>query len=316
MSKQLFRDVDGAVLTPQGSVVCIGAFDGIHRGHQALLERARVRAAALGVAAAVVSFEPLPRQHFAGRAEVARLTSPRQRLALLRPYAQCLGLLRFNARLASVTAQDFVERVLVTRLRAREVWVGPGFRFGARRQGDIALLQALGAEHGFAAHEIAPVAARGERISSSRIRAALASSAFDDAAQWLGRRFTMCGHVVRGQQLGRRLGYPTANLRIPHGRAPVMGVFAVRVSGAGLRDWPAVASLGTRPTINGVEPLLESHLFDFDGDLYGKVLDVEFVAKLRDEARFADLDAMVAQIHRDARQAREMLSAACAAAGA
>jgi riboflavin kinase/FMN adenylyltransferase len=316
MSKQLFRDVDGAVLTPQGSVVCIGAFDGIHRGHQALLEQARARASVLGVGMAVVSFEPLPRQHFAGRAEVPRLTCPRQRMLLLRAYADVLGLLRFRARLAAMSAEDFVERVLVRRLRAREVWVGPDFRFGAGRKGDLASLQTLGAVHGFQAHAIAPVAAQGERISSSRIRAALAASAFDDAAQWLGRRYTMCGHVVRGQQLGRRLGYPTANMRIRYGRAPVMGVFAVRVSGAGLRAWPAVASLGTRPTINGVEPLLESHLFDFDGDLYGKLLDVEFVVKLRDEARFADLETMVAQIHRDARQARELLGVARAAAGA
>ena len=148
----------------------------------------------------------------------------------------------------------------------------------------------------------------GERISSSRIRKALAGGAFEEAADLLGRRFSMGGHVVRGLQLGRKLGYPTANLRVPWGAPPVTGVCAVRVSGAGLEHWPSVASLGTRPTVGGVEPLLEAHLFDFDGDLYGQRLEVDFVSKLRDEARFATLDAMVEQIHRDAAEARAILS--------
>lgn len=306
--KRFFRDADGASLAPQGSVVCIGAFDGVHRGHAALLSHARRRAQARGLPLVVLSFEPLPRQHFQGRDAVPRLTSPRQRLALLLRQSDAVGFLRFGHRLAQTGAQDFVRRVLVDRLAAREVWVGPGFRFGHERRGDLAMLQALGAVAGFSAGSIEPHAHEGERISSSRIRAALAAGAFDAAATLLGRPFAIEGHVARGQQLGRRLGYPTANIRMRWGRAPVHGIFAVRVHGAGLSHWPAVASLGTRPTVAGVEPLLEAHLFDFDGDLYGRVLSVEFVAKLRDELKFDGLDPLVQQMHRDAAQARDILA--------
>jgi riboflavin kinase/FMN adenylyltransferase len=313
--KRLIRDADGPYRAVRGSVVCIGAFDGVHRGHQALLEQVRERAVALGCVPAAVSFEPLPRQHFQGAAAVPRLSSPRQRIAWLFESIDLLAMLRFGRPLAATEAEAFVERTLVGRLAAREVWVGPGFRFGHGRKGDIALLHALGQRHGFVAREVAPLESAGERISSSRIRAALADSDFTEAQAMLGRPFVMGGHVVRGQQLGRKLGYPTANLRVPYGRAPVGGIFAARVSGAGLARWPAVASLGTRPTVGGVEPLLEAHLFDFDGDLYGQRLEVEFVAKLRDEERFADLDTMVAQIHRDAQAARAVLAPHPAPAG-
>lgn len=313
--KRLIRDADGPCRAPRGSVVCIGAFDGVHRGHQALLERVRERAVALGCVPAAVSFEPLPRQYFQGAAAVPRLSSPRQRIARLLEHIDLLAMLRFGRALAGTEAGDFVERTLVGRLAAREVWVGPGFRFGHARRGDIALLRELGQRHGFVAREVAALESAGERISSSRVRAALADGDFGEAEAMLGRPYTMGGHVVRGQQLGRKLGYPTANMRVPYGRAPLGGIFAVRVSGAGRSRWPGVASLGTRPTVGGVEPLLEAHLFDFDGDLYGQRLDVEFVAKLRDEERFADLDAMVAQIHRDAQAARAVLTQHPAPAG-
>jgi riboflavin kinase/FMN adenylyltransferase len=306
--KRFFRDADGACLAPQGSVVCIGAFDGVHRGHAALLAHARRRAQARRLPLVVVSFEPLPRQHFQGRDAVPRLTSPRQRLALLLRRCDAVGLLRFGRDMVQTRAEDFARRVLVGRLAAREVWVGPGFRFGHERRGDLAMLQSIGAASGFGAGAIEAQAADGARISSSRIRHALAGGDFDGAAALLGRRFAMEGHVVRGQQLGRRLGYPTANLKIHWGRAPVHGIFAVRVHGAGLAHWPSVASLGTRPTVAGVEPLLEAHLFDFDGDLYGRLLSVEFVAKLRDELRFDGLEPLVQQMHRDAAQARDILA--------
>ena len=305
---RLFRDADGPVLAPRGTVVCIGAFDGVHRGHQALLEHVRTRALALGIEAAAVSFEPVPRQYFQGRDAIARLSSPRQKARALLARVDLAGLLRFNARTAAMDASEFVARTLVGRLAAREVWVGEGFRFGHARRGDIALLRVLGADAGFAANELEPVVEDGGRISSSRIRAALAADDFAGAASMLGRAFAMEGHVLRGRQLGRRLGFPTANLGIRYGRAPVHGIFAVRVSGAGLTDWPAVASLGTRPTVHGVEPLLEAHLFDFDADLYGRVLEVTFLAKLRDEIKFHSLDALVLQMREDAQRAREILN--------
>ncbi len=304
------------MLCPQGSIVCIGAFDGVHRGHRALLARARERARQGGFESVALSFEPLPRQHFQGHDGIARLTSPRQRMRMLSAFADRVGLLRFNARLAAMSAEDFVARILAGQLNAREVWVGPGFRFGHARRGDIGLLRELGKRLGFTAHEIEPVELDGERVSASRIREALRQGDFEMARQALGRAYSIESHVVRGQQLGRQLGYPTANMRMPWGRVPVHGIYAVRVNGAGLERWPAVASLGSRPTVDGKEILLESHLFDFDGDLYGRLLEIEFVAKLRDEARFDSLDALVEQIDRDAAAARQILSSSAATTAA
>jgi len=307
---RLFRDVDGGSLCPHGSVVCIGAFDGLHLGHRALVRHAVARARELDLPAVALSFEPLPREFFARDNPPPRLTLPRDRIeGLLGLGVEKLGLLRFGAALAAMPAQEFVRRVLVGRLGAREVWIGPEFRFGHRRGGDLALLQAMGGELGFAAGEIAPVHVHGERVSSTRIREALRAGDFGHAAALLGRPYAIGGRVVRGRQLGRTLGYPTANLRFP--KTPALsGIYATRVHGAGPEPWPSVSSFGTRPTVDGVEPLLEAHLFDFAGDLYGRHLEVEFVAKLRDEEKFADLPALTAQMHRDAAQARRILLAA------
>lgn len=304
----LFRDTAGDCLAPRGSVVCIGAFDGVHLGHRAVLARVRERARELNLVPAVTSFEPLPREFFAHGRPVPRLSSLREKIEQFGDAGmERVLLLRFNATLAAMAAQEFVERVLVDRLNAREVWVGEGFRFGHARGGDLALLERLGREHGFSANALTPVVLEGERISSSAIRDALAGGSFDLAARWLGRAFSIGGHVVRGQQLGRKLGYPTANLPLGRRISPVFGIFAVHVHGVGEAARPGVASLGVRPTVNGKEPLLEAHLFDFDGDLYGKRIQVEFVEKLRDEEKFSDLDAMVKQIDRDAAQARKIL---------
>ncbi|MEP6940497.1 MAG: bifunctional riboflavin kinase/FAD synthetase [Rudaea sp.] len=310
MACRLFRDAAGSCIAPRGSIVCIGAFDGMHLGHRGVLARVRERAIAQGLDAIAVSFEPLPREFFAHARKVPRLSNVREKIAQFAEGAlDNLLLLRFNATLAAMPAQEFVERVLVSRLNAKEVWVGEGFRFGHARGGDLALLERLGAQHGFAAHALAPVVLEGERISSSTIREALAGGSFELAARWLGRPFSIGGHVVRGQQLGRKLGYPTANVRLGRRTSPVEGIFAVRVHGVNPGPMAAVASLGVRPTVNGKEPLLEAHLFDFDGDLYGKRIEVEFVNKLRDEEKFSDLDAMVRQIDRDAAQARVILGA-------
>jgi riboflavin kinase/FMN adenylyltransferase len=306
---RLFRDVEGATLCPRGSVVCIGAFDGLHRGHQALVSQAVARAHARGLDAAALSFEPLPREFFARDVKPPRLLLPRAKFEGLRSLrTDVVGLLRFGHRLASMDAADFVERVLHRRLQAREVWVGPEFRFGRGRAGDFALLQAKGLEFGFEAHEIAPVQHAGERVSSSRIRAALVAGDLATAADQLGRPYAISGKVVRGRQLGRQLGYPTANLRLARKTPALSGIYATWVHGVADRPLASVSSLGTRPTVFGTEPLLEAHLFDFDGDLYGSRIEVEFVAKLRDEEKFDNLDAMVEQIHRDAAQARDVLN--------
>lgn len=301
------RDNSGAPLTPGGSVVAIGAFDGVHLGHQALLTQLRERGQSLGLPTVAVCFEPLPRQYFA-RGPLLRLSPLRDRIERVRELGiDHLLSLRFGAELAATGAREFVEQVLVERLQAREVWVGPGFRFGYQRGGDFDLLRTLGKQHEYIAREIAARTANGERISSSQIRGELIAGDFDAAERALGRRYTYSGRVVRGQQLGRQLGFPTANLRWPQNSLGFGGIFAVRVDGAGLNRHPGVASLGYRPAVGGKELLLEVHLFEFDGDLYGKRLTIDFIAKQRDEWHFPDLASLVEQIRRDADEALRLL---------
>lgn len=290
-------------------MVAIGAFDGLHRGHQALLAEVRMRAQALDAAPAVVSFEPLPRAYFS-REPVPRLSSVREKLKGFAAAGMAHALLlRFDAALTAMSAGDFVRDVLVRRLAAREVWVGEDFRFGHKRAGDVALLRRMGAELGFATRVMPPVLLDGARVSATRVRALLAAGEFAGAAPLLGRPFVIEGRVERGNQLGRTLGFPTANLHLRGRVSPVRGIFAVCVGlGEAPCSWPGVASLGLRPTVNEVvQPLLEVHLFDFEGDLYGRRMAVEFVAKLRDERKFDGLDALTEQMHRDALQARELL---------
>ncbi len=308
----LFRDVAGPCLAPGGSVVCVGAFDGVHLGHRALLAEVRAQALAHAMIPLAVSFEPIPREFFARGASLPRLTSAREKILHLTGAGMRLLLLRFDAALAAMTAEAFIEEVLVGRAGARAVRVGADFRFGHARRGDVATLRTAGERHGFTVDVVADVTVDGERVSSSAIRGHLAMGEFAAAARLLGRRFAIGGHVVRGRQLGRKLGYPTANIRLGRRTSPVAGIFAARVHGVDARPMPAVASLGIRPTIaptgtSTAEPLLEAHLFDFDGDLYGRRIEVEFVKKLRDEAKFSDLGAMVRQIDRDAEQARALL---------
>lgn len=305
---RLFRDVDGGALFPHGSVVCIGAFDGLHLGHRALVRHAVARARDLSLPAVALSFEPLPREFFSRDLPPPRLTLARGKYQGLRDLgADSVGLLRFDARLSAMSAEEFVRKLLIGRLGAREVWIGPDFRFGHRRGGDLPLLQSMGRELGFSADEIEPVLLQGERVSSTRIREALRSGDFTDASRLLGRAYSIGGRVVRGKQLGRTLGFPTANLRFP--KVPALsGIYATWVHGVGERPRASVSSFGTRPTVDGVEPLLEAHLFDFDGDLYGRHIEVEFVAKLRDELKFPDLPTLTEQMQRDAETARRLLS--------
>ncbi|KZC19328.1 MULTISPECIES: bifunctional riboflavin kinase/FAD synthetase [Rhodanobacter] len=306
---RLSRDVAGPCLAPRGSVIAVGAFDGLHRGHQALLAQVRERAQALGCSPAVVSFEPLPRAFFSPE-PVPRLSSVREKL---RGFAAAgieeTLLLRFNRALTAMSAEAFVRRVLVERLAAREVWVGGDFRFGHGRAGDVALLERMGAQFGFRACAMPTIQLDGTRVSASRVRALLGAGEFAGAEPLLGRPFVIDGKVEYGNQLGRMLGYPTANIHLQQRVSPIQGIFAVRVGlGEGECSWPGVASLGVRPTVNEVsQPLLEVHLFDFEGDLYGQRMAVQFVAKLRDEQKFDGLEPLKAQMALDARRARELL---------
>jgi riboflavin kinase/FMN adenylyltransferase len=306
---KLSRDVAGPCLARGGSVIAVGAFDGLHRGHQGLLSQVCVRARALDCAPMVVSFEPLPRAFFSVE-PVPRLSSVREKLqGFAAAGMERTLLLRFNKALTAMSAEDFVQRVLVDRMAAREVWVGGDFRFGHKRGGDLALLKRMGEQLGFTACAMPEVTLDGERVSASRIRALLAAGDFAGAEPLLGRPFVIEGKVEYGNQLGRTLGYPTANIHLPQRVSPLLGIFAVRVGlGESECSWPGVASLGVRPTVNEVsEPLLEVHLFDFDGDLYGQRMAVEFVAKLRDEQKFDGLEPLKAQMALDSRMARELL---------
>ncbi len=300
------RDLLGAPLC-SASVLSIGAFDGLHLGHQAMLSAVVKRAAELGVASALVSFEPLPRSYFK-QPGLLRILSVHKKLGLLQASGiDHLLMLRFNQALATMSPEAFIERVLVQRLRAVEVWIGADFRFGAKRAGSIDTLRTHGARFGFSVREFAEVQSAGERVSATAVRAALLEGDFIGVQRRLGRPFRYRARVQTGKQLGRTLGFPTANLPWPNDN-PLRGIFTVRVSGAKLHRHPAVASLGTRPVVNGVEPLLEVHLLDFAGDLYGQVLTIEFIAKQREECNFPDLAALVEQIKLDELQARQILA--------
>lgn len=302
-------------LAPRTSAPCvltIGSFDGLHVGHQALIGRALARAAALRLPAGLLSFEPLPREVLQAEAAPARLTNFRERWRLLQGSGlERLHLLAFNARLRSMTGSQFME--VLQGLGARAIVVGHDFRFGHKGAASAQWCASEAANFGFEVEIVDAVCVDGERASSGLVRGALDAGDLARAARLLGRPYTMRGRVQRGERLGRELGFPTANLPLRRRRSPLGGIFAVRVHGvagtdARPRGWPAVASLGTRPTVNGVVPLLEAHLFDFTGDLYGHELEVEFVARLREERRFESLAALAAQMHRDAAEARAALA--------
>lgn len=292
---------------PGRSVVAVGNFDGLHLGHQALIRRSQ-ETAKTGEAVAVVTFEPLPLAFFRPEQAPARLCTVYQKLKWLESAdVDICWLMRFDASLASLSARDFVARALVGKLNASRVVVGEDFRFGRRQEGDLGTLTALGEELGFEVEAVPAVLFDGERISSSRIRKTLAEGNFATAADCSGRRFRMEGHVIRGAGLGRTLGFPTANLAIRAKPSPVSGVLAAFARIAGGPWLPAVTNLGSRPVVNGKVPLLEVHIFDFEQDLYGQRLEVEFVAKLREELNFGSLDDLVAQMKRDERAARQCL---------
>ena len=305
---ELIRGLGNLRERHRGSVVTLGNFDGVHRGHQHMLAFLRRRARELGMPATVITLEPTPREFFQGAAAPPRLMRLREKIEALAMYGvDRLVVLRFDEELRRIGADEFVERLFVRGLGMRHIVVGHDFHFGRNREGDIETLGRHGPVHGFGVEEVDRFLIDGERVSSSLIRDALGCGDLERARLLLGRPYRMAGRVRRGQQLGRRLGYPTANLALHRKVVPLWGVFAVRVSGAGLVEQPAVVSLGTRPTIDGTEPLLEVHIFDFDRDIYGQYLYVDFVARLRDERRFESLDALVAQMHRDAGAARGIL---------
>jgi riboflavin kinase / FMN adenylyltransferase len=291
-----------------GCVLTIGAFDGIHRGHQEMIRVLRERARELSLPAVVLSFEPTPREFFAKGVPPARLTRFRERFEALAAYGvDRFVCLRFDEHMRQMTSHEFIERVLVDALGARHIVVGQDFRFARDHGGSVDTLRGAGPQRGFGVSVVPPFELDGERVSSSLIREVLDAGDMQRAAKYLGRPYRITGKVIGGQELGRKLGFPTANLRLHRRATPVAGIFAVRVSGAGLTNAPGVANLGTRPVVNGKELLLEAHVFDFSGDLYRRILHVDFIERLRDELWFPSMDALVEQMHKDAAQAREIL---------
>jgi riboflavin kinase/FMN adenylyltransferase len=293
------------------TAIAIGSFDGVHRGHAALLERVIARARGAGIVPAVLTFEPLPREFFAPAQAPARLTSLRERLdAIAASRIECAFVERFGARLAALTPEAFHQR-LRDHYSARVVVVGENFRYGARRAGDAACLAEAGKRLGFDVEVVPAVDIDGARVSSTRVREALASGDFATASRLLGRPYAITGHVVHGAKRGRGMGFPTANVRLGRPSPALHGIFAVRCLGAATRGLEGVASLGINPAVRqGGPATLEAFLFDFSGDLYGRRLTIEFLKKLRDEAHFASLDELAAQIVRDCDAARDFFRAA------
>jgi riboflavin kinase / FMN adenylyltransferase len=316
-----FQDVPKAL---KGAIVAIGNFDGVHRGHQALIATARAEAEARKVPLAVLAFEPHPAEFFRPSPESIRLTPLRTKARLLAELGvDVMFALPFDAEMAGRTARDFVREVLVAGLGASGLVVGPDFEFGKGRTGDLTLLKQLGEAQGFSVtcFNMVTAQSRGlglEKISSTRIRTALKDARPEEAAQLLGRWWAVEARVEHGDARGRTMGFPTANMHLGHCLAPAFGVYAVRVTilendtigndGPSVRH-DGVANFGIRPMYQTKVPLMEAHLFDFDGDLYGKHLSVELIRYIRPEAKFPDLAALIAQIGQDAEAARAILAA-------
>lgn len=302
---QILRSVPDAASSPVA--LTIGNFDGVHLGHQAMLAKLRAAAAARGLPACVMTFEPHPREFFAPDQAPVRLTSMREKLQLLAAHGvERTYLCRFDYALAQVTAQDFIERILVRGLGVRWLQVGDDFRFGARRAGDLAMLRAEAPRQGYEVEAMATVELDGVRVSSTAVRDALAAGDVERAGRLLGRPYSISGRVVRGDRLGRELGFPTANVQVRHNRPPLTGIFAVEFVRRDGRPLQGVASLGVRPTVKaqGAAPVLEVYIFDFKEEIYGELVRVDFLHKFRDEAKYVDLDTLKRQIARDVADTR------------
>jgi riboflavin kinase/FMN adenylyltransferase len=306
---RLIRGIHNLREIHHGCVATIGNFDGVHLGHQAVFAALRARARASGLPSLVITFEPQPMEFFRPERVPARLTRPREKLGMIAASGiDRVLLVRFDRSFAAIPAESFVRDTLVDRLGIRYLYVGDDFRFGRDRAGDFALLQRLGADHHFGVESLPTVVERGRRISSTRIRDALIAGDLDEAARCLGRRYRICGRVAHGHKRGRTIGFPTMNVPLLRRSTPLRGVFAVRVHGLDAPSLAGVANIGNRPTLEGDDRfLLEVHLFDFDADVYGRAVEIEFFARIRDEHKFDSFEELRRQIERDAVRARELL---------
>ena len=300
----IFRGLHPSVAQPVA--LTIGNFDGMHLGHQALLAQLRAAAQARGLPAAVVIFEPHPREFFTPQQAPARLTSLREKLELFSALGvDRVHVCRFNKRFAQMSAADFAQ-ALHGEAGAEFVLIGDDFRFGSGRGGDFALMRQVGAQQGFEVQAMHSVLHDGVRISSTAVRAALAEGRMDVAQSYLGRHYSISGRVEHGAGLGKKIGFPTANIQLKHNRPPLAGIFVVQVQGDNMPPLQGVSSLGVRPTVRvDGKPVLEVHLFDFAGQIYNKHMRVDFLHKLRDEEKFPDLESLTKQIALDVGQAKQ-----------
>lgn len=293
----------------RGSAVAIGSFDGVHLGHQEILRRLCERARETDAVSMVFAFDPTPKEYFQADNPPARLTRFRERAQVLSELGiERFFCPRFNLSIQRFTVTHFIEKVLLQTLMLRVVVVGEDFRFGYGRAGGIEDLREASTQYGFELLTVPEVMVDGERVSSSGVRMALRVGDFDRAERLLGRRYMMSGRVAQGRHLGRQIGFPTANVNTGRRTCAVTGVYAVRVHGIGCSPLPGVANVGTRPTVHsGDKQLLETHIFDFDQDIYGQLLHVEFVGKIRDEMKFQNVTELSAQIRHDCERARRLL---------
>lgn len=296
-----------------GSIVTIGSYDGLHPGHRKLLEQVIAEATDRGVLSVVMSFEPTPKEFFSAAAPPARLMRFREKFDALAEYGiDIFYCPRFSAAMRGISADAFIRCVLVHGLNARHIVIGDDFRFARKREGTVQELARAGRALGYTVEQVASVMVEGIRVSSTAIREALAAGEVSRATALLGRPYRMSGRVIRGRRVGRSLGYATANVDLRRRQSAVAGIYAVRVLGLPEGPVNGVASVGTRPTFGLTKPLLEVHLFDFDRDIYGDYIHVDFIEHLRDEEKFASVDDLVAQMKIDEENARLALAAATA----
>ncbi|MDP1573630.1 MAG: bifunctional riboflavin kinase/FAD synthetase [Coxiellaceae bacterium] len=294
---QLIRDVSQAL---EKSVVTIGNFDGLHKGHQRLIEALLTAATQLNVPSVLLTFQPNPSELFTPQNPTARLMRFQEKWKALEAYnIDYYYAARFNHAFADLSAEDFVKNILVAQLQAKKIIVGDDFRFGAKRRGDIALLRLLGKKYGFEVEALTQSLFEHERISSTRIRDALKRGDFQMVSELMGKPFSLTGRVAYGNQIGRTLGFPTANIHLRRLQVPLMGIFVVRVHGLSTMPLPGVASIGYRPTFNGKAIVLEVFLFNFNQTIYGQKISVEFLQKIRDELKFESIDALIVQMQQD-----------------
>jgi riboflavin kinase/FMN adenylyltransferase len=297
----------------RGCAATIGSFDGLHLGHQAVLRQLAEQGRVRGLPVTLVTFEPQPREYFMPQSAPPRLTRFREKLEVLRHcQVDRVVCLRFNSDLAGLTADEFIQRILLDGLAVKYLVVGDDFRFGKQRAGNFSLLEQAGNTHGFTVAKMHTFNVGDQRVSSTRIRSALQVGDLAGAEALLGRPFWMSGRVAHGDKRGRTIGFPTANIFLHRSAVPVDGVFAVEMRGLDDTPIPGVANVGTRPTVGGTRALLEVHLFDFDRDIYGCHVQVSFLKKLRPEYKFESFQHLKEQIQRDAAQAREFFRGATA----